>query len=189
MDLTYQTSVFDVLDPNGDITVAPPFFAFFSTGVDDAAGLVTDWGGLTFTPGVGSAPNWAKVATIKFNVATTPTNALTFCTQFPVSGAHFGIGGGVGSVDEDDVDYRCLTIPTEEPLELICPPEVTICPDEAVPAAATRWRSFWPRVAASAVRAPIRRSGPLPTWATSRTTSRARKKSRVPTSSTTRATR
>jgi len=72
--------------------------------VDDAVGLITDVGGASLV-GYGLEPDWAKLATIEFDVIETPGSfRLAACTVDggPLSG--FGMVG-VGAVD--GVDYRC----------------------------------------------------------------------------------
>lgn len=102
LNMEYETAFLDT--SVGQITLSSLWMNLWVPSVDDTTGLITDVGGLSAI-GRGLEPQWAKLATIEFDVIETPaTGFLTACTLQggPLSG--FGIAG-IGRVDK--IDYRC----------------------------------------------------------------------------------
>lgn len=104
MNVNYETNLLDTTVEQVQVSLQWTDLRAPVRVVDDALGLITDVGGASVV-GYGLAPNWAKLATIEFDVIETPgAFTLAACTVDggPLSG--FGMVG-VGAVD--GIDYRC----------------------------------------------------------------------------------
>ena len=75
--------------------------------VDDAAGLITDIGGLTFL--ATGLFQWAKLATIEFDVKETAATETTICTVDGGPARGFGMVS-IGAVPDEEVAYGCISL-------------------------------------------------------------------------------
>ncbi len=106
LDISYETALLDTSVEQ--ITVASLWMDLFADlrVVDDAAGFITDVGGLSVV-GQGLEPSWAKLATIEFDVIETLGTGITACTLDGGPQRGFGMVG-IGAVEE--VYYRCACV-------------------------------------------------------------------------------
>ncbi len=106
LNISYETALFDTSVEQ--ITLASQWDDLWAPVrvVDDAAGFITDVGGLS-TVGRGLEPEWAKLATIRFSVIETPGTGITACTLDGGPQSGFGMVG-IGAVE--GIDYRCACV-------------------------------------------------------------------------------
>jgi hypothetical protein len=107
LNIEYETEFLDTWVEQ--ITVASQWMDYWATdrSVNDPMGLITDVGGLSFV-GQGLQPQWAKLATIVFDVIGTPaTGIISACTLDGGPQSGFGMVG-IGAVE--NVDYRCACV-------------------------------------------------------------------------------
>lgn len=104
LNIYYETAFLDTSVEQ--ITVASQWIDLWAPvrSVNEAMGLITNIGGLSFG-GQGLEPQWAKLATIEFEVIDTPdTGSIAACTLDGGPNSGFGMVG-IGAVE--GVDYRC----------------------------------------------------------------------------------
>ncbi len=112
VDVEYEATFFDT--SVGQVSLAPQWPTMpFTVSVDDAGGLVDDLGGTvdysSGLPGIGIAPDWARLGTIEFDVTSTPLNPVLFCTRWAGVFKSFAIWAE-GNVDPSDVEYGCFLV-------------------------------------------------------------------------------
>lgn len=100
VDITYETTV---LDTTFEQITLSGWVDVFDTIVDDPAGFIRDVGGISFV--AQGLRHWAKLATIEFDVVTTPIAKVILCT--PDGG--FGMLG-IGEIPDESIDYRCACL-------------------------------------------------------------------------------
>ncbi len=106
LDISYTTAFLDTSAER--ITLASQWMDLYASVrvVDDPAGFITLVGGVSKF-GQGLEPQWAKLATIEFEVIDTPDTGTTACTLDGGPQSGFGMVG-IGAVEP--IDYRCACV-------------------------------------------------------------------------------
>ncbi len=105
LDLSYATTFFDT--SIAQIVLAPQWDLLpYDVSVDDATGLVDDFGGNNFA-GLGVAPEWAKIGAVELDVTIASPGPAVLCSHFAGGILNFAIRSE-GAVHPDDVLYGCF---------------------------------------------------------------------------------
>ncbi|MBN2447512.1 MAG: hypothetical protein JXO22_12340 [Phycisphaerae bacterium] len=110
-DLDYLTAYINTQD--SWIVLNPVWNAFpYDNEVDDPNGHIEQIGANTISNPQGGAPDWARLATIQFQVTDIPTEDLLFTTSYAGTGvSHFFGTACLSPVPLEYVDYGSCVIP------------------------------------------------------------------------------